>query len=210
MIAYAIVYTGLLRMGGDVWWSALVSLFLTESCLVLACVSLKKLLVGDRWGVGHSAPFWSWRHFTYFFAQDCFFAWCRGPLRVLGGTLAANNILRWMGCRIGKRTLFVSPLQAFDWNAVHCGDDCLVGGLLQLHTFENLTLKVKKTTIGDGGVINTGATVMGGAVMEPGTTLLPLSLALKEMHLAAGIYGGSPVEPDSGAIGARSQAEAAR
>ena len=27
----------------------------------------------------HSTPFWSWRHFAYFFAQDCFFVWCRSP-----------------------------------------------------------------------------------------------------------------------------------
>jgi hypothetical protein len=102
-----------------------------------------------------------------------------------------------MGCRIGKRTLIPSPLQAFDWNAVDFGDDCMIGGLLQFHTFENLTLKVKKTDIGDGSVVNVGATVMGGAVLEPGTTLLPLSLVLKEMHLPAGVYEGSPSGPVS-------------
>ena len=103
--------------------------------------------MGSTWGRDHSAPFWSWRHFTYFFAQDCFFAWCRRPLGFLAGTVLANPILRQMGCRIGRRTLLTAPLQAFDWNAVSFDDDCVVAGLLQLHSFENMTLQVKRTEI---------------------------------------------------------------
>jgi non-ribosomal peptide synthetase-like protein len=197
VLAYVVVYTILLRLGVDVLFSAFLSLIFAEVALVVSCAAVKKLLVGSRWGTAHSAPFWSWRHFSYFFAQDCFFAWCRAPLRILGGTLLPNTILRWMGCRIGKRTLVTAPLQAFDWNAVNFGDDCIIGGLLQFHTFENLMLKVKKTDIHDGTVVNVGATVMGGAVIEPETTLLPLSMVLKEMHLPTGTYWGSPTEPVS-------------
>jgi acetyltransferase-like isoleucine patch superfamily enzyme len=112
-----------------------------------------------------------------------------------GGTLLANGILRWMGCKIGKRTIFSLPLQAFDWNAVSFGDDCMVVGLLQYHTLENMRLKVKRTDIKDGCVINHGATVMGGTSVCPETTIMPLSLVLKEMQLPSGIYAGSPVEP---------------
>ena len=36
---------------------------------------------------------------------------------------------------------------------------------------------------------------MGGAIIEPETTLLPLSLVLKEMHLHTAAYEGSPVAP---------------
>jgi carbonic anhydrase/acetyltransferase-like protein (isoleucine patch superfamily) len=100
-----------------------------------------------------------------------------------------------MGCKIGKRTLVASPLQASDWNAVKFGDDCIVNGFLQYHTFENMMLQVKLTDIQDGSTVNFGATVMGGAVIEPETTLLPLSLVLKEMHLPTATYEGSPVEP---------------
>lgn len=39
--------------------------------------------MGSKWGNHNSTSFWSWRHFTYFFAQDCFFAWCGRPLRIL-------------------------------------------------------------------------------------------------------------------------------
>ena len=38
-------------------------------------------------------------------------------------------------------------------------------------------------------------TVMGGAVIAPETTLLPLSMVLKEMHLPTATYEGSPAEP---------------
>ena len=39
---------------------------------------------------------------------------------------------------------------------------------------------------------------MGGAIIERDTTLLPLSLVLKEMHLlTATTYEGSPAEPVS-------------
>ncbi|HYN42646.1 MAG TPA: hypothetical protein VE129_12765, partial [Thermoanaerobaculia bacterium] len=75
--------------------------------------------------------------------------------------------------------------------------DCVLAGSLQLHTFENMTLRVKRTVLGDGTAVNFGVTVMGGAVVEPGTTLLPLSLVLKEMQLPAATYEGSPARPVS-------------
>jgi hypothetical protein len=39
---------------------------------------------------------------------------------------------------------------------------------------------------------------MGGAVIEPETTLLPLSMVLKEMYLLTATYEGSPTELASG------------
>jgi non-ribosomal peptide synthetase-like protein len=195
ILVYVILYTSLLRLDGHLIVSAFIALILAEVILVMFCTAIKHLFVGSKWGSAHSTPFWSWRHFSYFFAQDCFFAWCRIPLRIFRGTVLSNIILRGMGCRIGKRTLVTSPMQASDWNAVSFGNDCMVNGFLQFHTFENMMLKVKRTEIEDGSAINFGATVMGGAVIEPGTTLLPLSLVLKEMHLPTGTHEGSPTEP---------------
>jgi non-ribosomal peptide synthetase-like protein len=195
VLAFAVFYAVLLRSFGHPVASALAALVLGEAVLVGAAVLIKKILVGDSWGQGHAAPFWSWRHFSYFFAQDCFFAWCRRPLGILAGTQPANIILRLMGCRIGRRTLLAAPLQAFDWNAVSLGDDCIVAGNLQLHSFENMRLQVKRTEIQSGSSVNVGATVMGGAIVEPGTTILPLSLVLKGMHLPTATYEGSPAQP---------------
>jgi non-ribosomal peptide synthetase-like protein len=198
IIVFVLVYVSLLRLGENVVMSALVALIFSEFILVMSCAAIKRILVGSKWGSAHSTPFWSWRHLSYFFTQDCFFAWCKQPLRLSAGTALSNIILRLMGCKIGKRTIVASPLQASDWNAVRFGSDCMVNGFLQYHTFENMLLRVKLTEIRDGGAINFGATVMGGAIIEPETTLLPLGMVLKEMHLPTDIYEGSPVEPVGG------------
>jgi len=198
VLVYVVLYTILQRLNAHLVVSAFIALILAEVLLVVSCSAVKKLLVGSRWGCAHSTPFWSWRHFTYFFAQDCFSAWCRIPLGILAGTVLSNIILRWMGCQIGKRTILSLPMQASDWNAVSFGNDCIIAGVLQFHTLENMMLKVKLTDIRDGGAVNFGATVMAGAVIEPETTLLPLSMVLKEMRLPTSTYEGSPTEPVSG------------
>jgi hypothetical protein len=196
-LIFAILYICLLRAGVHPLAIAVIALLFTEVSLVLICVAIKKCLVGSKWGADDSAPFWSWRHFAYFFVQDCFFVWCRGALWFCAGTILSNSILRWMGCQIGNRTILVQPMQCSDWNAVTFGNDCIVDGVLQLHSFENMVLKVKRTRVQDGCTVCFGATVMGGAVIERDTTLLPFSLVLKEMHLLTAIYEGSPVEPVS-------------
>ncbi len=197
-LIFAILYICLLRLGGHPIVSAVIALMLTAIGLVLFCVAIKKALVGSEWGADHSTSFWSWRHFTYFFAQDCFFVWCRGPLGFCAGTILSNSILRWMGCQIGRRTIVIRPMQCSDWNAVSFGNDCVIDGFLQFHTFENMMLKVKRTHIQDGCTVGFGATVLGGAVIERDTTLLPLSLVLKEMNMLTATYEGSPAEPVSG------------
>jgi len=192
---FMILYVCFLRMSGYTIISSVIAFLLTEASLVLLCVVIKKTLVASEWGANGSAPFWSWRHFAYFFAQDCFFIWCRGSLGFSAGTVLSNPLLRWMGCQIGGRTIITRPMQCCDWNAVCFGDDCVVDGVLQFHTLENMILKVRRTRIHDGCTVSFGATVMGGAVIERDTTLCPLSLVLKEMHLPTGAYEGSPAEP---------------
>jgi len=197
-VAEGLIFTSLyicsLRMGCSSLVSALLALLLTETLMILLTVAIKKALVGRDWGANHATPFWSLQHFAYFFAQDCFFVWCHGPLNFCAGTILANPILRWMGCKIGRRTLIEEPMQCSDWNAVKFGENCVVGGFLQFHTFENMLLKVKQTHIQDGCAISSGATVMSGVVIGQDTTVLPLSLVLKDMKLSSGTYQGSPVE----------------
>jgi non-ribosomal peptide synthetase-like protein len=198
MIVFPVLYVCLLRLGGHSIASALIALILVEVNLIVLSVAIKKSLIGSEWGANHSTPFWSWRHFAYFFAQDCFFVWCRSPLMFGAGTVLANSILRWMGCHIGYGTIVTRPMQCSDWNAVSFGNDCVIDGFLQFHTFENMMLRVKRTHIQDGCTVAFGATVMGGAVIERDTTLLPLSLVLKEMNMITATYEGSPAEPASG------------
>ncbi len=200
LLAFVILYVAILRTGAGAIVGALTALVLTEIGLVLLCVAIKKAFVGRDWGSNHATPFWSWRHFAYFFAQDCFFVWCRAPLTFLAGTVLSNVILRWMGCRIGARTIVTRPMQCFDWNAVNFGNDVVIDGFLQFHTLENMMLKVKQTSIQDGSTVAFGSTVMGGVAIARETTLLPLSLVLKEMKMLAATYEGSPAEPVSSPI----------
>src|SRR6185436_12726749 len=136
-VGFTILFMCLLRMGSHPIISAFTALILTEVGMVLLCITVKKFLVGSRWGSNHATPFWSWRHFAYFFTQDCFFVWCRGLLGFCAGTILSNSALRWMGCRIGQRTIVTQPMQCFDWNAVSFGSDCYIDGFLQFHTFED-------------------------------------------------------------------------
>jgi TraX protein len=193
-LIFTILYICFWQFSGYSIFSAAIALILTEVNLVLLSIAIKKFLVGREWGTDHSTPFWSWRHFAYFFAQDCFFVWCRSSLSFCAGTILSNPILRWMGCRIGHRTIVTQPLQCFDWNAVSFGNDCVIDAFLQFHTFENMMLKVKQTDIRDGCAVNVGATLMGGATLEPDTTILPLSLVLKEVKLLSDTYEGSPAQ----------------
>jgi hypothetical protein len=194
-LIFTILYLVLLRLSGHPLACAAIALPLTGVSLVLFSIAIKKSLVGSEWGADHSTPFWSWGHFAYFFAQDCFFVWCRGPLGFCAGTILSNSILRWMGCQIGHRTIVTQPMQCFDWNAVSFGSDCVIDGFLQFHTFENMMLKVKRSRIQDDCTIAFGATVMGGALIERDTTLFPLSLVLKEMNMLTATYEGSPAQP---------------
>ena len=199
LLVFSIFFVWLLQLGVHPIVGAAIGLVFAELILILLSVAIKQSLVGKRWGTDHATPFWSWNHFAYFFAQDCFFVWCRRALALCAGTILSNSILRWMGCRIGRRTIVIRPTQCSDFNAVSFGNDCVVDGFLQFHTFENMMLKVKQTRIHDGCTVAFGATVMGGAVMERGTTLLPLSMVLKEMNMLTRTYEGSPAGPASDA-----------
>ena len=133
------------------------------------------------------------RHFTYFLAQDCFFRWAGPMLRQLGGTTMASPLLRAFGCRIGRNSVLQEPLQAFDWHAVDIGDNCVVQGQLQLHSFEHRLLTVRRTRIDADCCINMGATIMGGATLAAGTTVSGLGLVMKGMELSPGLHVGNPV-----------------
>ena len=174
--------------------AALITSIVVPLSLPLLALLVKLILVGNRWGRHNSAPFWSVRHFTYFLAQDCFFRLMTGFMSTVSGTALANPILRRFGCRIGQRTLIGLPLQMSDWHAVDIGDDCVINGQMQLHSFEDRVLTVSRTTIGNGSAINHGSMLMGGAQLDSNVTVDPQSLVLKAMNLESGVHAGSPTQ----------------
>ena len=113
----------------------------------------------------------------------------------VSGSALANPILRRFGCKIGRRSLIGLPLQLSDWHAVDIGDDCVINGQMQLHSFEDRILTVARSTIGSGTAINHGTMLMGGATLEPGVTVESQSLVLKAMTLKSGVHAGSPAQP---------------
>jgi len=183
------------RLGLSELPSAIVSLLAAPWLLTLLALSIKKLLVPRPWGRHHATPFWSVRHFTYFFAQDCFFRWAGPLLNTMAESSLGNPLLRAFGCRLGANVLLREPLQTFDWHAVDIGANTVVDGQLQLHSFENRLLSIKASTVGAGSALNAGTTLMGGAELGEGTTLAAGSLVLKEMMLPSGFHVGSPAEP---------------
>jgi serine acetyltransferase len=190
--------TGLLvslnTMGFSNVGAALITSIVVPLSMPLLALLVKLILVGNHWGRHNSAPFWSVRHFTYFLAQDCFFRLMTGFMSTVSGTALANPILRRFGCRIGQRTLIGLPLQMSDWHAVDIGDDCVINGQMQLHSFEDRVLTVSRTRIGNGSAINYGTMLMGGAHLDSGVTVDPQSLVLKAMKLNAGVHAGSPTQ----------------
>ena len=75
----------LLRLGVHPIADTAIALILVEPNLILFSFAIKKSLVGSEWGADHATTFWSWRHFAYFFAQDCFFVWCKRSLAFSAG-----------------------------------------------------------------------------------------------------------------------------
>ena len=174
--------------------AALITSLIVPVLLPLLALIIKFVLVGNRWGTANSAPFWSIRHFSYFLAQDSFFRLMAGFMGAVAGTALANPLLRRFGCAIGQRTLIGLPLQMSDWHAVDIGNDCVINGQMQLHSFEHRVLTVRRTRIGDGSAINHGAMLMGGATLEDRVTVAPASVVLKAMQLAGGRHAGSPTQ----------------
>jgi carbonic anhydrase/acetyltransferase-like protein (isoleucine patch superfamily) len=116
-------------------------------------------------------------------------------MSTIAGTALANPLLRRFGCRIGQRSLIGLPIQLSDWHAVDIGDDCVINGQMQLHSFENRILNVARTKIGNNTVINHGSMLMGGATLANDVTVSPQSLILKAMQLTPGLHTGSPTQP---------------
>lgn len=179
-------------LGLGPWMSTGLAALIFFAALPVAALAIKWILVGARWGVDHAAPFWSIRHFTYFLAQDCFFQWAGIFLISAEGTALANPLLRAFGCKIGKRTVWAHPIQAFDWHAVDIGEECVINGQLQLHSFEGRVLTVRRSRIGSRTCVNHGAMLMGGADISDHVTIYPQTLVLKGMQLQTGTHQGSP------------------
>lgn len=156
-------------------------------------IGLKWLVVGRALDGNHNM----WDRFV----QRNFFMWNAFPYvaglwKLLDGTLMLNPLLRALGAQIGSQSLLSGVRRYMDVDMLNIGSNTVIhGAKWQLHTFEGRVLKLRKTHIGNGVLIN-NAVVMGGATLEDGSALLPASCVLRGQTLLAGaLYAGNPAEP---------------
>lgn len=115
------------------------------------------------------------------------------------GTKWFNQILRGMGCHIGKNCYIETSLFS-EFDLVHIGDQCCLnqGVVIQNHLFEDRIMKSSHLYIGDQCNIGEGSVILYDSETESGTSIFPLSLVMKgeKIHSKAR-WVGIPAEPTS-------------
>ena len=120
--------------------------------------------------------------------------WAHAVLAPLEGTLWLNAVLRLFGMDIGQRVVLGAGFaHVVDPDMLHFGDDAIVLGQFQAHSFEDRILKIDHVRIGPGATIGHNAVVFYGAVVGAGAQVLPHGVVMKGDVLAeGGVYAGCP------------------
>lgn len=160
---------------------------------VAATIGLKWALLG-RVAPGQHA-FWSGWCGRWDFVYMAWSAWARPVLARLEGTLALNAVLRAFGQRIGRRVVLgPGSAQVVDPDMLAFGDDSVVCGHFQAHSFEDRVLKIDHIVVGPGATVAADAVVFYGADIGAGATVAPHGVVMKGERLPGGrSYDGSPV-----------------
>ncbi len=115
----------------------------------------------------------------------------------LTGTPFLALFLRGFGARIGRRT-YLDTTYLTEFDLVHIGDDCAIGGSasLQTHLFEDRVMKMSHVRIGNRCTIGPKAVVLYDTVVGDGARLDGLSLVMKGESLPPGTgWRGIPARP---------------
>lgn len=195
------------------WWqlAATLPVLYVVAGLIAAfiTVSVKYLVIGRY--KPHVAPLWSffvWRSE----GVTCLYENLVAPFFMahLRGTPYINCILRWMGCKIGRR-VYNDTTDITEHDVVAIGDDVSLNDDcgLQTHLFEDRVMKISHVTIGDRCSVGADAIVLYDSVMEEESILGDLSMVMKGEVLPRGTeWEGSPAQRIGG--GHRLRAEAGR
>jgi non-ribosomal peptide synthetase-like protein len=115
-------------------------------------------------------------------------------LAMLRGTPFLAVCLRMLGARIGRR-VFLETTDMTEFDLVRIGDDAVLNEecAIQTHLFEDRIMKTGEVELGRDVVLGAHAIALYGSVLEEGSRLGPLSLAMKGERLPAGTsWFGSP------------------
>jgi acetyltransferase-like isoleucine patch superfamily enzyme len=123
-------------------------------------------------------------------------------VRVAAGTLVRGSplwtmYLRFCGARLGRRVYF-NTLAVTDYNLIECGNDCIVGGGVNMsgHTVERGVVKTARVRLGDNVTIGVGSVIEIGVEIGSGVQVGALSFVPKFEKLKAGrVYAGAPAIP---------------
>ncbi len=182
---------------GAVW---LLGVFVPAATLAAAAVLVASVVV-LKWALlGRVKPgqhaFWSCWCGRWDFFYMAWGIWAHGVLAPLEGTLWLNAVLRLFGMDIGKRVVLGPGFaHVVDPDMLHFGNDAIVLGQFQAHSFEDRILKIDHVRIGPGATIGDNAVVFYGATVGAGARLLPHGVVMKGDVLAAGgVYAGCPTK----------------
>jgi non-ribosomal peptide synthetase-like protein len=170
-------------------------------CSAVITIVMKELVVGRYEPIVR--PLWS--HFVWRSeAITCLYETLVVPtfLDHLRGTPWVNVVLRWLGCRIGKR-VYTDTTDITEHDVVTVGDDAALneGCGLQTHLFEDRVMKVSHVRIGPRCVVGADSIVLYDSEMEADAQLGDLSMLMKAETLpSATDWEGSPAMRRSGAL----------
>ncbi|MEO8084642.1 MAG: amino acid adenylation protein, partial [Ardenticatenales bacterium] len=173
-------------------WAAPVATVAAAVVLIGSVVALKWALLG-RVKPGQHA-FWSCWCGRWDFLYMAWGIWTGGVLGRLSGTLLLNAVLRLFGARIGRRVALGPGFgQVVDPDMLTFGDDAVVFGQFQAHTFEDRILKIGPVDIGPGAAVGENAVLFYGAQIGAGARVGPHSVVMKGDALQANrSYEGCP------------------
>ncbi len=180
------------------WVGAAIAFFLLLPALffvggVFWALFVKWVLVG-RFEEG-DYPVWSWGYFRWWIHKTLM-----GPARALAesfvGTPFAPFFYRILGAKIGKDVYIGIPLHEPDLLTIEDGATLSDGANLRTHAFERGILKLRRIHIGAHAFVGSQAIVRGGARMEQGSRLHPLSCLIENTVCPpSSEWRGSPAAP---------------
>lgn len=168
--------------------------FALEPVQMLICIALKWIFIG-RYKEG-DYPLWSFYYWRFWLVHSIYRLFSFANFE---GTPFIPVFGRMMGASIGKDVYIGSACQFGDLIEIGDGASLNIGAELHFFRVEDGLLKLRRIRIGKNCDIGQNSLVEGGATMEDGSTLGPLSLLQDGAVLPQGqTWQGSPARAVKG------------
>lgn len=166
----------------------------------LAALGGKALLGTLREG---EYPIWSWGYFRWWLTM-ILHAPARGIAAGMVGSPFAPVFYRLLGARIGRGVFLASPLDEPELVTIGDGASISEEVKLRTHALEGGVLRLRRITLGHHTFVGAQSVLCGGARLDDGARLHPLSCLTEDVRAPAGSeWSGSPaarVAPGASAL----------